>query len=553
MPTSSDSRSHDALLAIKDLNIRLGDRALVEHLDLKIQAGETHALVGESGSGKSLTALSIVGLLNPLFSVSGQRRLNGVELAALDRKQLNRCRGNDVGFIFQEPMSSLNPVHTIGQQLGEALHLHQKAPASVRRARVIELLKEVNLPDPERMMRAYPHALSGGQRQRVVIAMAIANRPQLIIADEPTTALDVTVAHEILELLERLKESLGSALLLITHDLNLVRRFAQHASVMRRGRLVESGDAREVLGNPQHYYTRALLAAEPSGAPQPLRSDAPVLLHTESLTVHYPGRRRLLRRRADGVHALREVSLQLREGETLGIVGESGSGKSTLAKAILGVQHASGAVTLLGQRVDGFSMRQWRPLRAEVQFVFQDPYGSLSPRMSVFEIIAEGLRFHQRHLNNAEVAQRVNQVLQDVGLDIDAVDRYPHEFSGGQRARISLARALILKPRVVLLDEPTAALDRVVQTQLIELLRRLQREQGLSYLFISHDLAVVRALSHRVMVLQEGAVVEQGQVDAVFDAPQTAFTRRLVAASSVGGDNKESSTHSLGRCGNAGK
>lgn len=538
--------TNKALLDVKGLTVRIGNRVLVDRLNFEIQPGETHALVGESGSGKSLSALSIMGLLGQDLRAEGQRLLDGIDLGAMAPSMLRHHRGKEVGFVFQEPMTSLNPVHTIGQQVGEAIKLHQKTPSAERRKRVVELLKLVNLPDPEEMVDVFPHTLSGGQRQRVMIAIAIANRPRLLIADEPTTALDVTVARDILELLNRLKHEMGMGLLLITHDLNLVRRYAQHVSVMRYGKLVEAGTTEEVMDRPQHAYTRGLLEAEPSGAPAALPDNAMNVLQVIDLSVKYSGKKRLFRKPRRSVQALSDLNLELRERETLGIVGESGSGKSTLAKTILGMQHGTGVVSFLGQRVDQFSVRQWRPLRSKIQFVFQDPYGSLSPRMSVFDIIAEGLRFHQRELGKREIETRVQQVLKDVELDADMRDRYPHEFSGGQRARIALARTLVLEPRLLILDEPTAALDRQVQMHLIDLLRRIQRERGLSYIFISHDLAVVKAMSHRVLVLKDGNVIEQGDARAVFESPREAYTQRLVSASVVGQPASHDTDHSCG-------
>lgn len=522
------------LLSVENLVVRLGDRKLVDNINFTIDPKETHALVGESGSGKSLSALSIMGLLGPGLYSEGVKSLNGVDLSLLNNEMLQKYRGNDVGFVFQEPMTSLNPVHTIGQQVGEALYLHnRKIPRSQRREKVIELLKLVNLPDPEQMVGAYPHSLSGGQRQRVMIAIAIANKPKLLIADEPTTALDVTVAREILDLLDRLKAEMGMGLLLITHDLNLVRRYANSVSVMRYGHLVEQGSVEQVMQSPSHEYTKMLLDAEPTGAPVPVASNAPRVLSVDNLSVRYGGQKRLIGRSKRSVQALSNINVKLQEGETLGIVGESGSGKSTLAKTILGLQKGEGVISFLGTRVDQFTLRQWRPYRSQIQFVFQDPYGSLSPRMSVFDIVAEGLRFHNKSLTNEQIRERVSKALQDVELPGDMTNRYAHEFSGGQRARIALARTLILEPKLLILDEPTAALDRQVQKQLIDLLREIQKERKLSYLFISHDLAVVKALSHRAIVLKSGHIVESGTAEEIFMHPKEAYTQKLVTAAKM--------------------
>jgi microcin C transport system ATP-binding protein len=492
-----------------------------------VARGETVALVGESGSGKSVSALASVGLLPDSAEVAGSIRYAGQEMVGADAATLRKVRGNDISFVFQEPMTSLNPLHTIEKQLGEALALHQGLQGDAARARIVDLLTKVGIRDPETRLGAYPHQLSGGQRQRVMIAMALANGPELLIADEPTTALDVTIQAQILDLLMDLKRSEGLSLLFITHDLNIVRRIADRVCVMQKGEIVEQGPTARVFGAPSHPYTQTLLAAEPKGTPDPVPDGAAEVLRTDALRVWFPIQRGFLRRTVGHVKAVNGASIALRAGETLGIVGESGSGKTTLALAILRLIRSEGPVTMLGREISGLSGGDLRPLRREMQIVFQDPYGSLSPRMTVGQIIAEGLGVHGA---DGDPAAMVAAIMAEVGLDPAMAGRYPHEFSGGQRQRIAIARAMILRPKVVVLDEPTSALDMTVQVQIVDLLRDLQRRYGLAYLFISHDLRVVRAMSHQVIVMRAGDVVEQGPSAQVFGAPATAYTRELMAA-----------------------
>ncbi|GAA3909073.1 ABC transporter ATP-binding protein [Halomonas cibimaris] len=519
-----------ALVSVEGLSIAFDGVPVVEDLSLEVNAGETLALVGESGSGKSVTALGLLNLLPPNTRVSGARRLEGVDLATLSPRQWNAVRGGQVGFVFQEPMTSLNPLHKIGKQIAETLRLHQGLSGAVAKARSRELLERVKLPRADELLNAWPHQLSGGQRQRVMIAMAIANNPRVLIADEPTTALDVSVQQEILALLRELRDEYGMGLLFITHDLNLVRRHADRVCVMRAGRVEETGAVGDVFHAPQTAYTQALLAAEPDGRPAPVTNVAP-LLTAKQLAVSFPRPKRgLLGAAPPAFNAVQPLDLSLRPGETLGIVGESGSGKTTLASAIMRLVASRGEVALGEDRLDRLKGAALRRRRHRLQMVFQDPYGALSPRMPVFDIVSEGLRFHFPGLDEQQVRERVYQTLEDVGLPQSVAARYPHEFSGGQRQRIAVARAIILEPELLVLDEPTSALDRQVQKQLIELLRRLQAERGLGYLFISHDLAVVRAVAHRVIVLKDGEVVEQGECEALFNAPQHAYTRRLVEA-----------------------
>jgi len=515
------------MLGVEDLTIAFGARRVVDGVSFSLEPGETLALVGESGSGKSLTALSILQLLPPGATCTGRIALNGQAMLGASPQALHQARGGTAGMVFQEPMTSLNPLHRIGRQVAEAVALHGSRPS---RTEVAAQLARVGFADAESRLDAFPHQLSGGQRQRVMIAMALANDPKLLIADEPTTALDVTIQAGILDLLAVEKRRRGLALLLISHDLNVVRRVADRVAVMKDGRLVEMGRVSEVFRAPQHPYTRMLINAEPSGAPEPVPQTAPVVAEARDLGVVFPIRRGLLRRTVAEVRAVDGVSLQVREGETLGLVGESGSGKSTIGLAMLRLQPATGRVLFEGRDISPLRQSTIRPLRRRMQIVFQDPYGSLSPRMNVAEIVAEGLRVHEPGLDRAARAARVTEALSEVGLAADSAERYPHEFSGGQRQRIAVARAMVLKPRLVVLDEPTSALDRSVQSQLVDLLRNLQQRHGLAYLFISHDLAVVRALAHRVAVLQAGRVVEQGPADALFAAPQTPYAAALMAA-----------------------
>ncbi len=504
----------------------------VEQVSFSLAAGETLALVGESGSGKSVTALSILQLLPYPHArhPGGSIRFRGEELLGAPEARLREIRGGRIGIIFQEPMTSLNPLHTIGRQIAETLIVHRGMRAKAARSRTLELLDMVGIPEPAQRLDSFPHQLSGGQRQRVMIAMALANEPDLLIADEPTTALDVTIQQQILDLLLALKERLGMGLLLITHDLGVVRRVADRVCVMHLGRMVEQGPVVSLFEQPQDDYTRRLLAAEPKGVPEPVASDADTVLQAEAIRVHFPIKGGLLRRTLGEVRAVDGVSLALREGETIGVVGESGSGKSTLAFALLRLGRSSGSIRFQGRELQGLGSRALRPFREQMQIVFQDPYGSLSPRLSVGDIISEGLRLHRRELNSTAREQRICAVLEEVGLDPASRHRYPHEFSGGQRQRIAIARALVLEPRLLVLDEPTSALDLSVQAQIIELLRRLQASHRLAYLFISHDLKVVRALSHQIIVMRNGEVVERGSREAIFERPQSDYTRRLIQA-----------------------
>ncbi|MBY0252393.1 MAG: ABC transporter ATP-binding protein [Methylobacterium organophilum] len=522
------------LLAVEDLSVafraREGETVAVDGVSFTIRRGETVALVGESGSGKSVTALAILRLLDPAARQDGRILFAGRDLARLPERAMRDVRGADITMVFQEPMTSLNPLHTIERQIGEVLGLHRALTGKAARRRILELLELVGLRDAERRMGAYPHELSGGQRQRVMIAMALACEPDLLVADEPTTALDVTVQAQILALLADLQKRLGMAMLFITHDLGIVERIADRVCVMLKGRIVEAGATKAVFADPQHEYTRRLIASEPKGRANPVPADAAPLLEAGPLKVWFPLKSGLLRRVNGHVRAVDGVSLRLRTGETIGVVGESGSGKTTLGLALLRLTGSEGPIVFLGQAIDGYGVAQMRPLRKDMQVVFQDPYGSLSPRMSVADIVAEGLVVQGAARSRAERRAVVAKALTDVGLDPAAMDRYPHEFSGGQRQRIAIARAMVLNPRFVVLDEPTSALDRSVQAQIVTLLRDLQRERGLAYLFISHDLKVVRALANYVIVMQNGHVVEEGAAETIFANPRTPYTRALFKA-----------------------
>jgi microcin C transport system ATP-binding protein len=505
------------------------DNPAVRNVSFTVDRGETVALVGESGSGKSVTALSTVSLLPDSATVAGSITYNGQQMVGAPEARLRAVRGNDISFIFQEPMTSLNPLHTLERQLSESIRLHQGLSGEAVRARILELLHKVGIRDPESRLGAYPHQLSGGQRQRVMIAMALANGPDLLIADEPTTALDVTIQAQILELLVDLKRDEDMSLLFITHDLGIVRRFADRVCVMKDGEIVEAGPTAEIFANPQHPYTRMLLAAEAAGAPAPVPEGAPEVVRTEALRVWFPIQRGLMKRTVGYVKAVNDASVSVRAGETLGIVGESGSGKTTLALAIMRLISSQGAIRYEGQDIQGWKSRQLRPLRRDMQIVFQDPYGSLSPRMTIEQIVAEGLGVHGV-APGQDKRQLVADILTEVGLDPSMMHRYPHEFSGGQRQRIAIARAMILRPKLLVLDEPTSALDMTVQVQIVELLRELQRRHNLAYLFISHDLKVVRALSHKLIVMKQGDIVEAGSAEQVFASPQQAYTRTLMEA-----------------------
>jgi microcin C transport system ATP-binding protein len=525
------------ILDVRDLRVAFRQDGATTHavrgVSFQIARGETLAIVGESGSGKSVTALSTVQLLGDSAVMAGSITYNGVEMVGANEAALRKVRGNDISFIFQEPMTSLNPLHTLEKQLAESIELHQGLRGAAVRVRIIELLNRVGIRDPESRLGAYPHQLSGGQRQRVMIAMALANGPELLIADEPTTALDVTIQAQILDLLADLKQRDGMSMLFITHDLTIVRKIADRVCVMKDGEIVEEGPTAELFANPQHPYTRTLLAAESTGVPAPVPADAATVLETDSARIWFPIQAGLLKRTVGHIKAVNSATLTLREGETLGIVGESGSGKTTLALAVMRLIRSEGRISFVGQDIHKLSQRQMRPLRSEMQIVFQDPYGSLSPRMTVEQIIAEGLGVHgvDPGRNRRDM---VAEIMEEVGLDPALMDRYPHEFSGGQRQRIAIARAMILRPRLLVLDEPTSALDMTVQVQIVDLLRALQKKNRLAYLFISHDLKVVRALSHKVMVMKQGDVVEAGDADTIFDAPKDPYTRELMAAAFEG-------------------
>ncbi|AXA40746.1 ABC transporter ATP-binding protein [Rhizobium leguminosarum] len=526
----------EPLLSVRDLSVAFhqgGETSLaVDHISFDIAKGEVVALVGESGSGKSVSANSILRLL-PYPSAShpsGEILFKGKDLLKASERALREVRGNDITMIFQEPMTSLNPLHTIEKQIAEILALHQGLTGQPARQRVLELLNQVGIREPEKRLKAYPHELSGGQRQRVMIAMALANRPELLIADEPTTALDVTVQAQILELLRQLKAVHGMSMLFITHDLGIVRKFADRVCVMTKGKIVETGTVEDVFANPKHEYTRHLLASEPRGEPPLADPSKPMVMEGSDIRVWFPIKSGLMRRVVDHVKAVDGIDLSLRAGQTLGVVGESGSGKTTLGLALTRLISSEGRIAFVGKDIAGYSFSEMRPLRNQLQVVFQDPYGSLSPRMSVGDIVAEGLKVHERSLTAEERDQRVCWALEEVGLDPLTRWRYPHEFSGGQRQRIAIARAMVLKPRFVMLDEPTSALDMSVQAQVVDLLRDLQKKHDLAYLFISHDLRVVKALANDVIVMRFGKVVEQGPSSEIFRAPKNDYTRALMAA-----------------------
>ena len=526
-----------AVLQIQDLNVGFSQDGrqvdAVRGVSFEVARGEVVALVGESGSGKSVTAMSSVALLGANAKVTGSIRYNGQQMVGASRDLLQQVRGNEISFIFQEPMTSLNPLHTIEKQLRESIELHQDARQSLTgaeiEARIIALLERVGLPDPASRLGAYPHQLSGGQRQRVMIAMALANGPELLIADEPTTALDVTIQAQILDLLMLLKQQDRMGMLFITHDLGIVRQIADRVCVMQDGKIVATGPTKDIFKAPQHPYTQKLLNAHSVGAPQPFDPSASVIAQATNAKIWFPIQRGVLKRTVGHVKAVNDVSLTLRAGETIGIVGESGSGKSTLAMAIMRLISFEGKIAFDGRDIGALKTRDLRALRKDMQIVFQDPYGSLSPRMTCAQIIAEGLGVHGTPSGRSQ-EDLVEEILQEVGLDPEMQHRYPHEFSGGQRQRIAIARAMVMRPKLVVLDEPTSALDMTVQVQIVDLLRNLQKAHGLAYLFISHDLRVVRAMSHTVIVMKEGDVVEHGPVSEVFEAPKTQYTRGLMAA-----------------------
>ena len=529
-------KTTDRLVDVRDLSVRFKSAntvtEAVRHVSFSIRRGETLALVGESGSGKTVTALSILKLLPyPAAShPSGEIWFDGTDILRAAEPELRRIRGDRISMIFQEPMTSLNPLHTIEKQIGETLELHGHLEPDAIRARVLELMHKVGIRDPEKRLSAYPHQLSGGQRQRVMIAMALANEPDLLIADEPTTALDVTIQAQILKLLKRLQKEMNMAMLLITHDLGVVRKMADRVCVMNSGEIVERGETEALYTAPKHSYTQHLLASEPRGEPPAELPGARTVMQADNLKVWFPIKKGFLRKVVDHVKAVDGVSLNLKEGQTLGVVGESGSGKTTLGLALMRLISSEGTITYEGQRIDGYDSKQMRPLRRKMQIVFQDPYGSLSPRLSVGQIIEEGLIIQSPELDYEARRAKVSAALKEVELDPDAQDRYPHEFSGGQRQRIAIARAMVLDPKFVMLDEPTSALDVSVQAQIVDLLRRLQARHRLSYLFISHDLRVVRALANHVMVMRNGKVVEEAPSRELFAAPKTAYTRALLDA-----------------------
>ncbi|NRG16556.1 ABC transporter ATP-binding protein [Rhizobiales bacterium] len=528
--------SKSPLLSVQDLSVAFsqeGRKTLaVDHISFDINSGETVALVGESGSGKSVSALSTVRLLPyPTAShPSGEILFKGRDMLTANDAALRKVRGNEISMIFQEPMTSLNPLHQVERQIAEVLKIHRGMSDTAARKRVLELLDQVGIPQPEKRLQSYPHQLSGGQRQRVMIAMALANEPDLLIADEPTTALDVTVQAQILQLLKDIQRDVGMAMLFITHDLGIVRKISDRVCVMTDGKIVEKGETEEIFSNPQHEYTKHLLAAEPKGSPPKTDTSKPIVVKADDLKVWFPVKRGFLRRTVDHIKAVDGVNISVREGQTLGIVGESGSGKTTLGLALLRMISSTGEISFHDRDIQQFSWKEMRPLRRDMQIVFQDPFGSLSPRMSIADIVGEGLAVHFPGISQEGRDERVAHALEEVGLDAATRFRYPHEFSGGQRQRISIARAMVLEPKFVMLDEPTSALDMSVQAQVVDLLRDLQKRHDLAYLFISHDLKVVRALANDVIVMKDGKVVESGPSEKVFDHPETDYTKALMAA-----------------------
>ena len=524
----------ETVLDVRDLKVRFrtldGAVEAVKGININVKAGETVAVVGESGSGKSQTMMAAMGLLASNGEATGAVDYRGSNLLAMSKGELNKVRGRKISMIFQEPMTSLDPLYTIGNQLMEPIRRHRGLSAAAAREEALRLLRLVHIPDPERRLKSYPYEMSGGQRQRVMIAMALANDPDILIADEPTTALDVTIQAQILVLLAELQKKLGMAIVFITHDLGIVRRFADRVYVMRSGEVVEEGEATALFANPQHPYTKMLLAAEPTGHKAPPAPNAPVLLEGRKVEVTFRIGGGFLAGDPVILRAVDDISVRLKRNQTIGIVGESGSGKSTLGRALLRLLPSDGQIRFGDNDISGADKRAMRPLRRELQLVFQDPFGSLSPRMTVGQIITEGLLVHEPSLSSKERDKRAIEALKEVGLDPDTRNRYPHEFSGGQRQRIAIARAMILKPKVVVLDEPTSALDRSVQKQIVELLRKLQADHDLSYLFISHDLAVVRAMADYIIVMKQGKIVEEGPTDAIFDHPSEKYTQTLMAA-----------------------
>jgi microcin C transport system ATP-binding protein len=525
-----------SILTVKDLAVSFGQGSrevkAVKGVSFDIKPGETMGLVGESGSGKSVTALSVMRLLPypAAWHPGGSVTFKGQELIDAPESTMRTLRGNQFAMIFQEPLTSLNPLLSIEKQISEVLFLHKHMNVEQAHNRVVELMELVGLNDQISRLNALPHEFSGGQQQRIMIAMALANEPELLIADEPTTAVDVTIQAQILKLMRELQEKLGMAMLFITHDLSVIRTLAQRVCVMKDGKIVEQGDVKDVFERPQHAYSQQLLAAEPKGTPEPVAEDAPEVLSATGVKVWFPIRKGIIKRTVGHVKAVDGVTLTVRRGHTVGIVGESGSGKTTLGRALIRLQHSEGSILFQGQELQGLQKNELQPIRRGMQIVFQDPFGSLSPRLSIAQIIEEGLLVHEKESTIEARRQRIDDVLREVGLDPDARDRYPHEFSGGQRQRISIARALVLKPAFIVLDEPTSALDVSVQAQIVELLRDLQQRYALSYLFISHDLRVVRAMAHDLVVLKDGKVIEQGPSQQIFDKPQQPYTRALMKA-----------------------
>ena len=517
------------ILKIENLSVSFGKNDAVKNVSFGINKGETVALVGESGSGKSITALATVNLIDQAANISGSVKYCEKEIINSNSKDLRKIRGNDISFIFQEPMTSLNPLHTIERQLSESLKLHQGLKGPKVLEKILDLLAKVGIDEAHKRVTNYPHQLSGGQRQRIMIAMALANKPDLLIADEPTTALDVTIQAQILELLAKIQKSEGMGMLFITHDLSVVRRIADRVCVMKGGAIVEEGVTNEIFDSPRHAYTKKLLNAEPSGIPRPIIANAAKVIDIKNLRIWFPIVKGILRKVVGNVKAVNNANLNISEGETLGIVGESGSGKTTLALAIMRLISSKGHITFMGKKLDGLTNNQLKPIRREIQMVFQDPYGSLSPRFTIEQIIAEGLDVH--NLNEGQNRRKmVENILVEVGLEKEMIDRYPHEFSGGQRQRIAIARAMILKPKLLILDEPTSALDMTVQVQIVKLLRDLQIKYSLAYLFISHDLRVIRALSHKVIVMSNGDIVEAGTNKDIFENPKSDYTKQLISA-----------------------
>ena len=517
------------ILKIENLSVSFGKNDAVKNVSFGINKGETVALVGESGSGKSITALATVNLIDQAANISGSVKYCEKEIINSNSKDLRKIRGNDISFIFQEPMTSLNPLHTIERQLSESLKLHQGLKGPKVLEKILDLLAKVGIDEAHKRVTNYPHQLSGGQRQRVMIAMALANKPDLLIADEPTTALDVTIQAQILELLAKIQKSEGMGMLFITHDLSVVRRIADRVCVMKGGEIVEEGVTNEIFESPKHAYTKKLLNAEPSGIPRPIIANAAKVIDIKNLRIWFPIVKGILRKVVGNVKAVNNANLNISEGETLGIVGESGSGKTTLALAIMRLISSKGHITFMGKKLDGLTNNQLKPIRRDIQMVFQDPYGSLSPRFTIEQIIAEGLDVH--NLDEGQNRRKmVENILLEVGLEKEMIDRYPHEFSGGQRQRIAIARAMILKPKLLILDEPTSALDMTVQVQIVKLLRDLQIKYSLAYLFISHDLRVIRALSHKVIVMSNGDIVEAGTNKDIFENPKSDYTKQLISA-----------------------